>query len=246
MSLYDLPEDHFQTIYNPIDLSLVAKLRLEEPEKPLDLDPAVSLIVSLGRLSPEKGHDHLLKALSLLRRRRKDFLCLIIGDGESSRDIVSMIEQYDLGDNVRLLGAVKNPYPYLARAKSLILTSKFESFALVLVEAMASGAIPISVNCPTGPGEVLDQGRAGILVPPEDENALAGAIEDVLWSRQNKKILAHASSWLKTFDIVAVSSQWERLLTDVFAKGPQRESQQIGPALNRTSGARGLRRRNQT
>ena len=217
-SLYDLPADHFQVIYNPIDLAAVKELGSLPPEKTFP-DAGFPIIVSLGRLAPEKNHEHLLKALTLVQRRRKDFLCLIIGDGDLIHDIAARIEYYKLGDNVRLLGSVRNPFPYLFRAKALVLTSKFESFAVVLIEALASGAIPVAVDCPTGPREVLDDGRVGILVPPHDERALADAIETVLWHGQDSlEVLTSMANRVKSFDIGAVSLQWEQLIEKTFSK----------------------------
>jgi glycosyltransferase involved in cell wall biosynthesis len=222
VSLYHLPASHMQRINNPIVLSTVSKLLLEPPEKPFNLQPSTPLIVSLGRLSPEKGHDHLLAALSVLRQRNDDFFCLIIGDGYIAADVATMIKRYGLESNVEMLGGVRNPFPYLAQAKVVALTSKFESFAVVLLEAMASGAVPVSVDCPTGPKEVLDGGRAGILVPPNDISALADAIEKAIWSKQDtEEILAHAANWVKRFDIRAIITHWEKLLEDIAAKEPE-------------------------
>lgn len=219
MLLYGLPGHHFKTIYNPVDLSAITALAARPPERPLDLDPAIPVIVSLGRLSPEKGQGDLLKALRLLRQRHPKFLCLIIGAGETSDDIADMIREYDLMDHVRLHGPATNPFPYLAKADTLVLTSKFEAFALVLVEAMALGVSAISVDCPTGPREVLDHGRAGVLVPPDHVDALADAIEKVLWLGTDTEIVrGYASDWVKTFDISAVSLQWRQLLEGIDAE----------------------------
>ncbi|QLH73064.1 glycosyltransferase [Rhodopseudomonas palustris] len=217
--LYELPPDHFQCIYNPIDLATVRRLSELPFERPLAPHPNVPILVSLGRLSPEKDHAHLLKALSLLRQRGRDFLCLIIGDGDHVGEITRLIEHHALADQVRLLGAVQNPFPYLAAADALILTSKFESFALVLVEAMALEAVPVAVDCPTGPREVLDCGQAGVLVPPGDERALADAIEHIVWSEaDHSALLATMADRLKSFDIATVALQWERLVGKVHAK----------------------------
>jgi len=122
-------------------------------------------------------------------------------------------------DHVRLHGPATNPFPYLAKADTLVLTSKFEAFALVLVEAMALGVSAISVDCPTGPREVLDHGRAGVLVPPDHVDALADAIEKVLWLGTDTEIVrGYASDWVKTFDISAVSLQWRQLLEGIDAE----------------------------
>ena len=85
-----------------------------------------------------------------------------------------------VGDDVALPGYMPNPYPYMARARVFALTSAWEGFGNVLVEAMACGCPVVATDCPTGPAEILDGGRFGPLVPVGDAPALAAAIASVL------------------------------------------------------------------
>lgn len=138
------------------------------------------LIVSLARLDAEKNHEALLAALALLAAQQVDFAVLCIGAGQRFEALRALSVELGLTACVRFTGAMDNPFPWLGRARALVLTSHFEAFALVLVEAMALGVTPVAIDCPFGPREVLRDGERGLLVPADDANALAGAIHRAL------------------------------------------------------------------
>jgi glycosyltransferase involved in cell wall biosynthesis len=104
----------------------------------------------------------------------------------------------------------------MSKARSLVLTSRVESFALVIVEAMLCGAVPVSVDCPFGPGEILDAGKYGILVPPDDPQSLADAMwriacDDESYLGLQKLGLERAQQ----YDISRIILEWESIFATV-------------------------------
>ena len=105
---------------------------------------------------------------------------MIIGEGEDKDQLIEMASSLGIHQDIDFLGFQKNPFKYMAKSSLFVLSSLYEGFGNVLVEAMALGLPVISTDCPSGPAEIIDDGENGILVPVQDENALAQAILDVL------------------------------------------------------------------
>lgn len=133
------------------------------------------VLVAAGSLVPWKGFSDLILAMSELLRTRKARL-LILGDGPMREELQALIESRGLSHAIKLLGYVDNPLKYFSRSDIFVLSSHVEGMPNVLVEAMMCGCTPVSTNCPTGPREVLQDGKFGYLVPVKDPAALAGAI----------------------------------------------------------------------
>lgn len=137
------------------------------------------LIVACGRLAHQKGYGYLLDAFARVHRTTAAHLW-IVGEGPERRAIEQQLDTLGLRDAVRLLGFQKNPYPYMAAADVFVLSSLYEGFGNVLVEAMACGAAVVSTDCPHGPNEIITDGVDGILVPVADAPALADGMLRVL------------------------------------------------------------------
>lgn len=134
-----------------------------------------SYILAAGRLTKQKGFDLLINAYKLICEDIKENL-IIIGEGEEEEKLKQLISEYALESRVILLGYQKNPFKYMKNAKVFVLSSLWESFALVIVEAMACGVPVISTDCPSGPGEIITNKLNGILVLTQDEKELSKAI----------------------------------------------------------------------
>jgi glycosyltransferase involved in cell wall biosynthesis len=181
-----LPRSRITTIYNPTvqpDLPVKAQAPLEHPWFTADAPPVV---LGVGRLNKQKDFVTLVKAFARLRAERPARL-LILGDVDnpSKRDrrhaqLLGLATELDVADDLRLEGFVANPFAYMARAAVFVLSSRYEGFPNVLVEALACGCPVVSTNCPSGPAEILDNGRFGPLVPVGDDLAMAEAIGAVL------------------------------------------------------------------
>jgi len=137
------------------------------------------LLVAVGRLSPEKGFDVLIKAHSLLLASSRIGL-LILGEGSERARLETLVKELGSGDFVDLPGFVDSPLAYIARATVLVMPSRNEGFGNALVEAMACGVPVVATDCLGGPAEILDGGRFGPLAVPDDPADLARAIEQVL------------------------------------------------------------------
>lgn len=178
-------------VYNIVD-DKYSRQRMEEPvEDDWLFRKDVPVVVAAGRLAPWKGFADLIRSVHLLTQRRRVRL-LILGDGPLRSELQVLIEELGLLDTIRLLGYIENPLKYFARADVFVLSSHVEGLPNVLVEAMMCGCTPVSTDCPTGPREVLQNGRYGYLVPLRDPVAMAGAIEKALDNRIPKDLLAEA------------------------------------------------------
>lgn len=162
---------------NIIDPDLLAKRALEQVSLPAD-----DYIVSVARLDEgQKDHRTLLRAYSELRRSGLTWcdLC-IIGQGLFRGELEAMAVELGIAPHVHFVGFQSNPHPYIAGAKALILSSRYEGFGMVLGEAMAHKVPVISTDCPTGPRHLLDNGRAGLLVPVGDVDQMCRAMQIIL------------------------------------------------------------------
>ena len=137
------------------------------------------LIVSVGRLSPEKNHDLLLRALALLPRTRAWRLALV-GDGPRRAKLEALARRTGLSDRVMFAGYSDDPFAWMMRARLAVCSSVYEGLGNAVIEALACGTPVVSTDCPYGPREILQHGRYGTLVPVGDTPSLAAAIGTAL------------------------------------------------------------------
>lgn len=169
-------------IYNPVNLADIrARSHLPAGHRWLD-DVGPPTVVSVGRLVSQKDHATLVRAFSVVRARRQVRL-ILVGEGPERSTIEALIEELGIADDVDLPGFLPNPYTLIAQASMLVLSSRREGLGVVLIEALALGTPIVSTNCPSGPREILQDGRLGRLVPVGDPAAMAEAMEDVLEGR---------------------------------------------------------------
>lgn len=184
-------------IYNPFDKDFVKKRLKKKNIKNNFFRKNYLNIISIGRLTDQKDHLTLLKAINLLNENLKIRLA-IIGKGTMRYKLQEYINEKKLQKKVRLIGYLKNPYPYIAQAKILVLTSKFEGLPNILLEAQYLKKYIISTNCPTGPKEILLNGKAGDLIKIGDYKKLAYLITNI---HKRKKIIAKMiKTGVKNFD----------------------------------------------
>lgn len=170
-----------------------ARDRMAEPvEDPWFGTRDAPLLVGAGSLAPWKGFADLIDAAVILRDRGRMVRLAILGEGELRPALEAQIARLGLGDRVRLVGHVANPLKYFARADVFVLSSHVEGLPNVLVEAMLCGCTPVATDCPTGPREVLQDGRFGYLVAPRDPAAIAAGIERAIERPIAPALLAEA------------------------------------------------------
>jgi glycosyltransferase involved in cell wall biosynthesis len=193
-SLTDTQPANIHTIHNPVvtqDIMESARAPVAEPWFNETADTPI--ILNVGRLERQKDLLTLVSAFERVRSRRPCRLVLI-GDGRDRARIDTRIGQSPFREDIALLGHRDNPYPYMARAGVFVLSSLWEGFGNVLVEAMACGTPVVSTDCPHGPREILEDGRLGPLVPPENPDAMADAITRTLDHPPSASLLMQAAN----------------------------------------------------
>jgi glycosyltransferase involved in cell wall biosynthesis len=177
--------------------------------------PGRPLLVACGRLKALKGFDYLLDALVMVRKVIPANLC-IVGEGEERSALEAKIRRLGLQSCVRLMGFQANPFKYMAAADVFVLSSLYEGFGNVIVEAMACGAPVVATDCPHGPREIIEDGRTGILAPPANAAALATAILRVLNDWHLKEQLAAAGKLRAAdFEAQTIADAYGQLFLDV-------------------------------
>lgn len=191
------------TIVNPVFSGLLPDARQREAEAlhPWLVDQAMPTFVAMGRLEREKGFDLLLDAFRTVLGTM-DARLIVFGNGALRQELLAQAERLGLTGRVAFPGFTAAPMEQMRRATAFVLSSRFEGFGLVLVEALMSGTQVVATACDFGPSEVLEGGRYGHLVRPEDPEALAEAM--LACMRQAAKPLP-SQAWFQQFsaDIAA-------------------------------------------
>lgn len=163
------------TIYNPAYRASFVSSANDPIEHPWLARKDRPVVLAAGRLHHVKGFDDLLLAFSRLRQR-VDARLVILGEGKARLDLETHVRTLGLGDHVQLPGRVSSLAPWMAHADLFVLSSRREGLPAVLIEALAIGMNVVSTRCPSGPEEILENGRWGRLVPVGDVDALAEAM----------------------------------------------------------------------
>lgn len=209
---FEIPEEKIIVIYNPIDIEKVGKLASESAHEPL-FHKWSPIVISVGRLHKQKDHKTLILAFSKVLDKFPDAQLVIIGEGPERPHLEKIIYELNLTDKVFLLGFKKNPYKYMARADVFVLSSRYEGFPNVILEAMACGVPVISTNCPSGPKEIIMHRENGILVPIGDPEKLANAIIELLQNTKLRRELSLSGQQrVRDFDIKEVINQYNKIL----------------------------------
>jgi glycosyltransferase involved in cell wall biosynthesis len=171
-----IPADRLVFIPNPVDQRLL-ELRQRDEQR---LSPGEETrILAVGRLVKQKDFGTLIRAFDLLTRRRLARLT-ILGEGPERPHLEALARELGIADRVDMPGFVSPPWETMAAASVLAMSSRGEGWPMAIVEALALGIPVVSTDCPTGPREILDNGRFGRLVPVGDPQALSDAIEDAI------------------------------------------------------------------
>lgn len=204
---FNLGQKRIKTINNPIDLAKIHKLKDED----LDKNGLEKYILAAGRLTKQKGYPYLLKAYSLISKDVQEKL-IILGEGEDEKKLKQMAKDLGVQEKVLFLGFQKNPYKFMKNASIFVLSSLWESFAIVLVESIACGTPVISTDCPSGPNEIITNGVNGILVPSADEKTLAKVMLSLLRDKElRKKLSEQGRKRAEDFRIEKILPRYEEL-----------------------------------
>lgn len=205
---YFLPKFEGKTtiIPNPVLFASTNQATLKERS-------AQRMILAMGRLSAQKGFEDLLRAFRRIKDQYPDWTLTIIGEGPQRPELEVLREKLGLSGCVFLPGLVKTPLELLNKAGLFVLSSRFEGFPNALCEAMASGLPVIATDCPSGPREIVCDGEDGVLVPPGDVDALAGAMDSLMSNPgQRARLGKHAMEITQRFGLERVMGMWEDIL----------------------------------
>jgi glycosyltransferase involved in cell wall biosynthesis len=152
-------------------------------------DERNKVIVALGRMVKLKGFDYLLEAVKIVNDRGLNVRLIMIGKGDYLDNLKLLAVDLGLTDIIDFVGFVENPFAYMANSDLFVLSSLFEGLPSTLIEAMGLGLPVISSRCPTGPEEIIEDNKNGLLVPVADSAALADSITSVLTDNDLKEKL---------------------------------------------------------
>lgn len=170
-----LSPSRIHTIYNPVVNEHLLSQSREAVAHSWFAPDEPPVILGVGRLAPQKDFQTLIHAFAQVRQTREVRL-VILGEGELRRQLEALVQSLGLENDVALPGFVNNPFAYMRRAAVFVLSSRWEGLPGVLIQAMACGVPVVATDCPSGPAEILENGRWGRLVPVGDVDALAEAI----------------------------------------------------------------------
>ncbi len=205
---FGLKDKKVEVVYNPLNHAMISEMSKDDPG--ISIDGPV--IVTASRLVHQKGLDILLRAFRIVRSSVPSKL-VIIGDGDKRGELMNLSRSLKLEEDVIFLGAQLNPYKYMKMATVFCLASRYEGFGNVIPEAMITGAPVVVTDCPSGPAEIVDNGEYGLLVPPEDPNAIADALIKVLSDSKLRDTLSNLSlKRAQGFDLETSMEQWESII----------------------------------
>ncbi len=207
---FKIPSDKISVIYNGININ-------EIQSKKNEVLPAYCkkpYIIGIGGLRPEKNFSLLIKSFAIVSKKRTDLNLLILGEGYDRANLEKLVSQLNLKKQVFLPGIVSNPYPYLAQAEILILSSNYEGFPNVILESIACKVPVIATNCNSGISEILRDEKTGLLVDMFNEISMATAIEKLLENKHLKETLTinAYTEVLSNFNIEKTIKSYEEIL----------------------------------
>jgi glycosyltransferase involved in cell wall biosynthesis len=207
---YGLSGASVVTIHNPVEFDVLAAAAKDAPPPPLA--KRGPWIMGVGRLIRQKGFDRLVRAVADLKR--PDATLVLVGEGPDRNALAAQAR--DLGVALEMPGFVRQPMHWLAHADLFVLSSRWEGFGHVIVEAMAAGAPVIAFDCPHGPRDIIEDRVNGLLMPDGDGPALTAAIAKLLDDRDfGAGLSAKAMKGAARFSSSRITDQYLKLFSSL-------------------------------
>ncbi len=197
-----------RVIYNPVYVEKSDNITTLHKEVESLIKNDKTYVISAARFTEQKDLFTLIRAFHIVRKKR-DLYLVILGDGPLRNEIVNLIDELNLSDYVILTGFVNNPENYIERACLFVMSSKWEGFGNVLVEAMGVGTPVLSTDCPSGPSEILEDGKFGHLVEVENPQLMANGIINTIDNPiSSSKLIERA----KDFSVSKIADEYLKFL----------------------------------
>lgn len=204
-----LPKSKRAVIYNPI----IVKDDGQVDKLPQEVDPAKNWLVSMGRLTEQKGFDLLLQAFQQIAPKYPNWQLLIMGRGELRQELEKMRDDLGLSGQVIFTGALSNPFTVLKQGKLFVMASKNEGFPMAHGEALACGLPVIATDCPSGPREMIRHNVDGLLVPNQDIAAFSSAMDSLMSDPEKREQFATKAPEVTTrFSLDTIITEWETVM----------------------------------
>lgn len=176
-------------------------------------------MVSIGRLDAQKGFDYLIDIWTLVVEKHSDWILDIYGQGEWEHFLTRMIKDKKLENNIYLKGVTEDVENIYIESSGYIMTSRYEGFGMVLLEAMSCGLPIVSFNCESGPAELVEEGLNGYLAQVGDIESMANYICHIIEDEDLRKKMGCKSKELSTkFNIQEIMQQWDDLFEKLTSK----------------------------
>ena len=205
-----------EVMANPIDLESLKLI----PERARTVqEREQKIIVSVGRLDPQKGFDLLIKAFAQVSSAAPEWQLYILGQGAEHDALMAQINRLGMEQRIILNGVVSDPQSWIKMSDLFVLASRYEGFPNVLLEAMACGRPVIATDSPGASAELLGFGANGWLVPNENVSALAHALNDAMHNAEKRDHYAAAASQsLAAFALPGVARNWIKIFRSILAE----------------------------
>jgi glycosyltransferase involved in cell wall biosynthesis len=185
-----------------------------------------NVLTAVGRLTRQKGFDLLLEAFARITDRHPDWKLVIWGEGEARTELEAQRDALGLRDRVEMPGLTARPGLWLETADAFVLSSRYEGWGIVLLEAMAARLPVVSFACDWGPTDMIADGEDGILVPDGDVTALADALSSVMGDETLRtRLAANAQANVQRYDAEHVLSQWDAVALSALEHASARKKQ---------------------
>ncbi|HIE44856.1 MAG TPA: glycosyltransferase [Flavobacteriaceae bacterium] len=202
-----------RVVYNPFDLKDIALKKNVCQDMKFDFKNNIKYIISVGRLIPLKRNKDLINAFYILQKDDSNLELIFLGDGILKKKLQKICQDLNISKKVYFLGNVRNPFFYLNNSDLFVMNSEIEGFPNVLVEAMACGLPVISSNCKSGPKEILENGKYGLLYPVGNVNILIEKMQIYLYNNLNKSILKENNfKRVKDFNINKILKEYKEAI----------------------------------
>jgi glycosyltransferase involved in cell wall biosynthesis len=221
---FGVKREKITVIYNFQDLEEINRASLEDLGEFRNLFLKNKVVISVGRLTPQKGFHYLIEGFKKVVEKHPETILVILGEGELKEELEKLIENLNLEKKVFLLGFQKNPFKFLKNSSIFVLSSMQEGLPMVLIEAMACGLPVIATDCPGGNKEILDPeynlkvenmrlAKYGILIPPKNSKEISKAISLLLENENLRKEYSKRSlERARDFSVEKIVPKWLEIL----------------------------------